>query len=352
MINYKKITIFIHLYILKNKKNLILNMPTNIKNLKISKKTILIFGITGQDGSLLAKEYLNKNFKVFGVITSKIFSPINLDKLNILEKVKLFHCANIDKLDIELLVRKTQCSIIYLLSGISSVKKSETYKHETILSNNLILIEVLEFIRVNNLKDIKIFNASSGEIFGDNVGKNNEDSPLNPLSYYALAKSISLEISRSYRVQFKLKIYNGILFNHESHLRPKTYVIKKIINGVDNISNKKIKKLTLGNTNVYRDWGWAPEYVKIIYKIISKTKPDDYIIATGKTTKLDHLLTKVFNHFKLKKKDYLEKSNSLKRILEPVRIAANIQKLKKKIKYVPKISVNHIISMMIENKIK
>jgi GDPmannose 4,6-dehydratase len=327
-------------------------MPLKTKRSKINKKSVLIFGITGQDGSLLAKEYLNKNFKVFGVITSKFFSPINLEKLSILKKVKLFHCANIDKLDIGFLIRKTQCSIIYLLSGISSVKKSETHKHETILSNNLILIEVLEFIRVNNLKDIKIFNASSGEIFGDNVGKNNEDSPLNPLSYYALAKSISLEICRSYRVQFKLKIYNGILFNHESHLRPKTYVIKKIINGVDNISNKKIKKLTLGNTNVYRDWGWAPEYVKIIYKIISKTKPDDYIIATGKTTKLDHLLTKVFNHYKLKKKDYLEKSNSLKRILEPVRIAANIQKLKKKIKYAPKISVNHIISMMIENKIK
>jgi len=352
MINYKKITIFIHLYILKNKKNLILNMSTNIKNLKISKKTILIFGITGQDGSLLAKEYLNKNFKVFGVITSKIFSPINLDKLNILEKVKLFHCANIDKLDIELLVRKTQCSIIYLLSGISSVKKSETHKHETILSNNLILIEVLEFIRVNNLKDIKIFNASSGEIFGDNVGKNNEDSPLNPLSYYALAKSISLEISRSYRVQFKLKIYNGILFNHESHLRPKTYVIKKIINGVDNISNKKIKKLTLGNTNVYRDWGWAPEYIKIIYKIMNSSKPSDYIIATGKITKLDDIVTKVFNHYKLQKKNFLKKSNNFNRKLEPMQIKADITKLKKKLNYAPKILIDAIISSMIAEEKK
>jgi GDPmannose 4,6-dehydratase len=325
-------------------------MLTNIKNLKISKKSILIFGITGQDGSLLAKEYLNKNFKVFGVITSKFFSPINLEKLNILKKVKLFHCANIDKLDIRFLIRKTQCSTIFLLSGISSVKKSETYKHETILSNNLILIEVLEFVRVNNLIDIKIFNASSGEIFGDNKGLNDEDSALNPLSYYALAKSISLEISRSYRVQFKLKVYNGILFNHESHLRPETYVIKKIITGANDISNKKIKKLTLGNTNVYRDWGWAPEYVKIIYKIISKTKPDDYIIATGKTTKLDHLVTKIFNHYKLKKIDYLEKSHSLKRILEPIRIDANVKKLRKKIKYIPKISISDIILMMIEKK--
>ena len=113
---------------------------------------------------------------------------------------------------------------------------------------------------------------------------------------------------------------------------------------------KKLKNLLWVTHNVYRDWGWAPEYIKIIYKIISKTKPDDYIIATGKTTKLDHLVTKIFNHYKLKRVDYLEKSHSLKRILEPIRIDANVKKLKKKLKHIPKISINDIILMMIEKK--
>mgnify|MGYP006079431137 FL=1 len=323
-------------------------------NLKfeINKKSILIFGITGQDGSLLAEQYLKKKYKVFGVFTNRKKNLTNLNKLKIHKKIQMFQCTKIDKENIESLIKKTKCSIIYLLSGISSVKKSEEYKNETILSNNLILIEILEFLRLNRLKNIKIFNASSGEIFGDNLGKNNEESKANPLSYYALAKTISLEISRAYRAQFKLKIYNGILFNHESHLRPKSYVIKKLINGVNQIHEKKIKKLTIGNTRVYRDWGWAPEYIKIFYKVMSTNIPDDYIIATGKTTKLDNVVKKIFSHYKLKKNKYLIKSRSLNRALEPLKINADIKKLRKKIKIIPKISIDKIISMMITEEKK
>ena len=327
-------------------------MPFINQKLKINKKSILIFGVTGQDGALLAKEYLNKNFKVFGVITTRRKNFSNLKKLKIIKKIKLFRCLDINKKRIKFLIKESRCSIVYLLSGISSVKKSQEYKYETILSSNLILIEILEFLRLNNLNNIKVFNASSGEIFGDNIGKNNENSKNNPLSYYGLAKTISLNIGRAYRKQFKLKIFNGILFNHESNLRPKTFVIKKIINGANMIFNKKIKRITLGNTNVYRDWGWAPEYVKIIYKIMNTPIPDDYIIATGKITKLDNVVKKVFNFYKLKKDKYLKKSKSLKRVLEPFKIQADIKKLKKKIKYEPQISINNIIQMMIAEEKK
>ena len=322
------------------------------RKFRIDKKSVLIFGITSQDGSLLAENYLKKDYKVFGALTTKKKNLKNLNKLKIIKKVTLLKFIDVNKKNIELLIKKSKCSIIYLLSGISSVKKSENYKYETIVSNNLILIETLEFLRLNNLKRIKVFNASSGEIFGDNRGKNNEESKINPLSYYALAKAISLEIARAYRMQFKLKIYNGILFNHESHLRPKTYVIKKIINGVNNINNKKIKKLTVGNTKVYRDWGWAPEYIKIFYKIMNTPIPDDYIIATGKVTKLDNIVTKIFNHYKLKKNKYLKKSKYLNRVLEPLKINSDIKKLKKNIKYVPQITIDNIISMMITEEKK
>ena len=327
-------------------------MLVKVKKKKINKKSILIFGITGQDGSLLAKHYIDKNFTVYGVVTSKKFSSRNLNKLNIIRKVKLFHNINVNEKSIKNVINKSKCSIIYLLSGVSSVKKSEKLKYETITSNNLILIEILQILTFNNLKKIKVFNASSGEIFGDNKGANNENSKINPVSYYALAKSISLEISRAYREQFKLKIYNGILFNHESLLRPRTYVVRKIISGVNDIFNNKTNRLKMGNTEVYRDWGWAPEYIKIIYKIMNSTEPSDYIIATGKITKLDHIITKVFNHYKIKKKIFLRKSKTFNRKLEPIQIKADITKLKKKIKYVSKIFIDTITSSMITNEKK
>ena len=327
-------------------------MLVKVKKKRIDKKSILIFGITGQDGSLLAKHYIDKNFIVYGVVTSKKFSPRNLNKLNITRKVKLFNKINVNEKSIKNLIIKSKCSIIYFLSGVSSVKKSEKLKYEAITSNNLILIEVLQILISNNLKRVKVFNASSGEIFGDNKGSNNENSKINPLSYYALAKSISLEISRAYREQFKLKIYNGILFNHESLLRPKTYVVRKIISGVNDIFKKKTNELKMGNTEVYRDWGWAPEYIKIIYKIMKSTKPSDYIIATGKITKLDDIITKVFNHYKLPKKHFLKKSNNFNRKLEPMQIKADITKLKKNINYAPKISIDAIVSSMITEEKK
>jgi len=208
----------------------------------------------------------------------------------------------------------------------------------------------MEFLRLRKIKKIKVFNATSGEIFGDNLKPNNENSKLNPLSYYALAKSISLEISKSYREQFDLKIYNGILFNHESRLRPETYVIKKIISSANKIISKKLNHLTLGNISVYRDWGWAPEYVKIIYKIMKKNTADDYIIATGKITKLEEIVNKVFKIFKLNKKQHLKKSKSFKRTLEPLKIIADISKLKKNIKLVPTISIDEIIKLMISKE--
>ena len=322
------------------------------QKLKIDKKSILIFGITGQDGSLLANEYLKKKFKVYGVITTRRKNFSNLKKLKIIKKINLLSCLNVNKKKIEYLVKKSRCSIIYLLSGISSVSKSQEYKYETILSSNLILIEIIEFLRINSLNKIKVFNASSGEIFGDNIGKNNEDSKNNPLSYYGIAKTISLNISKAYRKQFKLKIFNGILFNHESNLRPKTFVIKKVIHGANMILNKRIKRISLGNTNVFRDWGWAPEYVKILYKIMKTSEPDDYIIATGKITKLDSIVKKIFNNYKLNKNKHIKKSKKLNRVLEPLKIQADITKLKKKIKYVPKISINNIIKMMIAEEKK
>jgi GDPmannose 4,6-dehydratase len=188
-------------------------MLLKTKKKRINQKSILIFGITSQDGSLLAKHFINKNFKVYGVTTSKKFSSRNLNKLNIIRKVKLFHNIDVSEKSIKNVIIKSKCSVIYLLSGVISLKKSEKIKYETIVSNNLILIEILQILAFNNLKKIKVFNPSLGEIFGYNKNSNKKNPKINPLSYYTLAKSISLEIIKAYREQFKLKIYNEIHFN-------------------------------------------------------------------------------------------------------------------------------------------
>jgi GDPmannose 4,6-dehydratase len=318
-----------------------------MKNYKINKKSILILGVTGQDGSLMAKYYLEKKFKVYGYLTTKKKNLKNLKKLKILKNIKLF---TYEKDAIEDVIIKTKCAYIFFLSGVSSVTKSNLIKYNSIVSNSFLLIQILELLRIKNIRNIKILNASSSEIFGRNNIKNNENSEINPVSFYGLSKSISLEIAKAYRIQFGIKIFNAILFNHESLLRPKEYVIQKIVLAVKNIYLKKINKINLGNLEVSRDWGWAPEYVKIIYKIMNLKKADDFIIATGKNTKLLNIVKLIFTHYNLNYKKYVRKSKSFIRSYEIKKISANNNKLQKAIKYKPKILINEIIKKMINRE--
>jgi len=318
-----------------------------MKNYKINKKSILILGITGQDGSLLAKYYLEKNFKVYGYLTTKRKDLKNLKKLKLLKNIELFRY---NKDAIGDVILKTKCAYIFFLAGVSSVTKSNLIKYNAIVSNSFLLIQILEFVRKKNIKNIKILNASSSEIFGRTNKKNDESSEINPVSFYGLSKSISLEIAKAYRTQFGIKIFNVILFNHESSLRPKEYVIKKIIIAAKNIYLKKINKLDLGNLEVTRDWGWASEYVQIMYKIMNLKKEDDFIIATGKNTKLLNIVKYIFAHYNLNYKKYIRKSKSLIRSYEIKKISANNNKLQKAIKYKPKILINEIIKKMINRE--
>jgi GDPmannose 4,6-dehydratase len=318
-----------------------------MKNYTINKNNILILGITGQDGSLLAQYYLKKNFKVFGYLTTKNKSFRNLKKLKILNKVQLI---SYKKKSIEKVISVTKCKYIFFLAGISSVVKGNLQKHKVILSNNLLLIKILEFLRKSNNKKIKILNASSSEIFGSNKDRNSEESKINPVSYYGLAKSISTEIARAYRSQFGLKIFNAILFNHESPIRHKDYVIQKIITNAKSIYLKKINKIYVGNLDVIRDWGWAPEYVKIMDKIINLKKSDDFIVATGKNNKLKKVIKYIFSYYNLDYKKFIIKSKKFERRYEVIKISGNNKKLTQTINYQPKILIKEIVNKMILKK--
>lgn len=318
-----------------------------MKNYKVNKSNILIVGITGQDGSLLALNYINNNKKVFGYLTNKKKNYKNLRKLKILNAIKIF---NSSKNSIENVIYKSKCKYIYFLSGISSVTKADMFKQEAIESNSKLLIKILEFVRKNNLKNIRILNASSSEIFGQNTKRNTEDSEINPSSYYGLAKSISTEIVRAYRLQFGIKVFNAILFNHESPLRPKEYVVQKIIIKAQDIFLKKSNKIFLGNLDVSRDWGWAPEYVEIMKKLIDLKNPGDFIVATGVNQKLRNVVKNIFTYYDLDYKKYIYISKNFIRKNEILKISANNAKLVKAINYKPKILIKKIITKMIKKE--
>ncbi len=177
-----------------------------------------------------------------------------------------------------------------------------------------------------------------------------EKSKFNPLSPYALSKTISFYLIKYYRETYNMWISNAFLFNHESLLRPKNFVIKKIIDQIKNIKDSKDNKIIIGNTNISRDWGWAPEYVKFIYKISNIKKPDDFLIATGKTYNLKKLILLFLTNLNIKNKVSIISNKKFKRKNEILSNNANINKLYQKFKLKPKISSLEVMNKIYKNK--
>ena len=310
-------------------------------------KVALIVGIAGQDGSLLAKYLLSKNYRVIGTTTSN--RKQNLIKLGIYYKIKLINKKNYDENFFKRIFLDYNINELYNLSGQSSVAKSEKLINETIDSNILPLVDILEVIRKNSYK-IKIINAVSSEMFGNTYERISEKSKINPLSFYGLAKSIAYEIAKSYREQFQINISNLILFNHESNLRPNNFVIKKIVSESKKITKNKNLKIKVGNINISRDWGWAPEYVEVMYKIANSKFNEDFVVATGKNFKLIEIIRKIFSIQNLKIKNNLKISKSLFRKNEILKTRANINKIKRKLNWKSKFKIEKILLRLINEK--
>jgi GDPmannose 4,6-dehydratase len=310
----------------------------------------LIFGITGQDGSYLSKLLLSKNFKVFGTTRKLKKKYPNFEKLKLNNsKIKIFSLTKTSEGKITKIINKINCTHIFYLSGISSVAVSHIYRKKTLLVNTAGLVDILESCRKIKRK-IKIYNASSSECYGNQENKKiNELTKFKPGSPYALSKVINYHITKNYRDNLGMWIANGISFNHDSPLRPNNFVFKKIINGIKKIENKKIKYLELGNLNISRDWGWAPEHIKYIYKIIMKKNPSDYVIGTGTKTKLKVILKKIFKIKKLSLKKNLKINKKYFRPNDIISNCANIKKLKKDFNDYPNTNIDTIIEKFLKN---
>ena len=309
-----------------------------------NKKTALIFGITGQDGSYLTKLLIKKGYEVFGVSRKKKIIS-NFKKLKIKRnKVKIFYINKINQEKIQSVIKKSKCDKIFYLSGITNVG----YSFEHSYKNIKYIFYILEACKNINHK-VKIYNSLSSECFGNHNKLINEQSNFNPISPYGLSKSISYYLIKYYKQTHNIWVSNGFVFNHESPLRTNKFVIKKIVNSVKLISLNKLDKISIGDLSIKRDWGWAPEFVKFIYKISELKKPADFIIATGKTTTLKSVLSYLFKILKIKPKNKVDINKKLFRQFEIKKNNANISKLKKTFKDYPKITIFKILEKMNSN---
>ena len=314
-------------------------------------KTALIIGGTGQIGVYLANHLLKKKYKVFvssRKINSekknkfkilKIYKKINFVKLNLYKKKEIFKIIN-----------KVKPNDIFYLAGQSSVDKSFKRPEETIQSNYQGCKNILEVLKEINFKG-KFLNTASSEIFGNQKGFRSLNKKLKPVSPYGKAKLKSFNITRTFRKNFKLKTYNAILFNCDSILRPKNFVLPKICLSAIKASRGSIQKIKFGDVNVVRDWGWVEEYVVGIYKITQK-KPDDIILATGKYFKLKDLIKYAYEFFNLDWKNYIIETNELKRPKEIREVKVNTKQTKNKIRWAAKTDGKKSILKLIKYYLK
>ena len=253
----------------------------------LNKKRALICGVSGQDGAFLAELLLNKGYEVWGSSRdAQVSTFTNLSRLNILDRVKTISMAPNDFRSVLQAISISEPHEVYNLAGQSSVGLSFEQPAETlesIVTGTLNLLEAIRFLGM----PIRFYNAGSSECFGD-VGATaaDESSHFQPQSPYAVAKSTAHWLVANYRSAYNLFACTGILFNHESPLRPPRFVTRKIVQSAVKISQGNNQKLVLGNLDIKRDWGWSKEYVDAMWRMLQTETPDDYVIATGESNSL------------------------------------------------------------------
>jgi GDPmannose 4,6-dehydratase len=312
-------------------------------------KKALIIGITGQDGAFLAKYLLDHNYLVYGTSRDAELSKFDsLVKLGIHNNVKLFSMSLIDFRSVFQVFLELQPDEVYNLAGQTSVSLSFKLPVETLESISLGTLNILEVLRLLKFKS-KFYNASSSECFGNTDGiPANELTPFKPRSPYGVAKASSFWQVDNYRQAYNLFTASGILFNHESYLRPTRFVTQKIITSVCDIAKKKIHELEIGNINIERDWGWAPEYVVAMHSILQQEEPEDFIIATGTSITLKDFIAKTFDYFGLNYENHLVVNEGLLRPTDIIISKADPLKAKNILKWEAKTNVDGVIKNMIE----
>jgi GDPmannose 4,6-dehydratase len=277
----------------------------------MSVKKALIIGVSGQDGSYLAQLLLEKGYEVVGTSRDAYSSSFsNLKRLGIKEQIKFETVSLTDFRSIIQILKNEKPDEIYNLSGQSSVGLSFKLPVEAFESISIATLNLLEAIRIMEMP-VRLYNAGSSDCFGD-IGDQpaTEATLFQPKSPYAVAKAAAYWHMANYRDAYGLYAVTGLLFNHESPLRPERFVTKKIVKTACDIHRGIATKLKLGDISVVRDWGWAPEYVNAMWMMLQQEKPDDFIIATGESFSLEEFVTIVFDKLGMNWEKYTEFDSS------------------------------------------
>ena len=317
------------------------------------KKKILVLGVTGQDGSFIAKYLLKKKYKVHGLVRKSATGNLkNIKSILTNPNFVIHHGDLLDLISIQKLIKSLKPDEIYNFADQDHVRWSFEVPAYSFDVTGSSVIKMLEIIKNYSPKS-KFFQPFSSNIFGDSKkNKQDENEKFSPLSIYALGKVTSYYACEMYKKIYDMKIYGAIFYNHESEVRPEEYVTRKITKAVARIFYGKQKHLTLGDIKSKIDWGYAGDYVEAAYKIMQLKNPDFFIIASGKGYTVEYFAKKCFQYVGLNYKKYVKINKKLFRIKKNSTLIGNTNKAKKFIKFKNKTNIDKLISIMMENDLK
>jgi GDPmannose 4,6-dehydratase len=319
----------------------------------LDRKKALITGITGQDGSYLAEFLLSKAYEVHGIVRrSSSFNRSRIDHLYVdphLPDARFFlHYGDLaDSEQLTEIIYNIKPNEIYHLASQSHVRVSFDLSEYTGDITGLGTTRLLEAVRRSGIQT-KFYQASSSEMFGSAPAPQNEDTPFQPRSPYAAAKVYAYWMVRNYREGYNLFACNGILFNHESPRRGETFVTRKITRGIAKILANKEKNIYLGNLSAKRDWGYAPEYVEVMWQMLQQETPDDYVIGTGEAHSVEEFIDEAFKYVNLDRHKHVVIESAQFRPTEVPELRADAGKAREKLNWVPKITFKDLVKIMVD----
>ncbi len=308
----------------------------------------LITGINGQDGSYLSELLLAKGYEVHG-IHRRSSQPKFQNLVEIEDKLHLHYADMVDAISLLNIIKEVQPDEIYNLAGMSQVRVSYDVPSNTMAVNTMGLLNIVNSVRALKL-DCKIYQAGSSEMFGKvQETPQKETTPFYPRSPYGASKAAAFCLARIYRESYGMKIYNGILFNHESPRRGTEFLSRKVAIGVAEIATGKRDKIVLGNLAAKRDFGSAKEYVQWIHLIMQHEIPDDFVIATGETHSAEEFVQLAFHHAGIEDwRAYVEFDPALMRPAEVDLLIGDSSKSKRILGFEPKVKFSSLVKWMVE----
>jgi len=314
-------------------------------------KKALIIGAGGQDGSYLAHFLLGKGYEVHGTSRDHLVSPLtNLSRLGIRAQVRMHSLSLSDFRSVLSILRRVNPDEIYSLGGQTSVGLSFEYPVETMESITVGTLNILECLRLLD-HPARLYHASSSECYGNTATPANETTPFCPRSPYAVAKVAAHHAVANYREAYGLFACSGILFNHESPLRPARFVTQKIVSAALRIAGGSGEKLPLGNLRIRRDWGWAPEYVEAMWSILQQEKPEDFVVATGCSHSLEDFTRLVFEACRLRWEEHVTQDPESFRPTDLEVSLADPSKAKRELGWSCQVPLPHLVEKLLKKEL-